>query len=378
MIDDLRGVPVGDYILQEKIGEGSFAVVYLAVNRRSDEPRAFKIARNEVNQVDSNPGHAWTQALMHQTGNIGTAPVSPALFLSKQFEYLKEAGESLYPRVDGLMLFEAGAAMQMEFLEGLSLRELMLRNEVTDEAILRLAATMVAHERQCLKHGDLKPENIFVTGERVALLDPGFFGEFPLSSGISRVMITTPQYYPLLEPDDMMAFGLILLELATGVRLTRGAAEGPVGPGLAAKLQQLHLGNNYYFDSISQISRAGGGAELLAASPLQPVILKALGLGFDPGRNLDLGDRYPGFEALESDLRQLLGAQDVSSPGVAPADSLQTEASPAAPGNLSPEAFPFSKEAECYHCEKPLNGESTARTAVFRRWRHCVHAVASR
>ncbi|MGD0228000.1 MAG: hypothetical protein ABSF71_37320 [Terriglobia bacterium] len=356
MIDDLCGAPIDDYILQDKVGEGSFSVVYLGVKRHTDEPRAFKIARNEVNQTASSTHQVWTQALMDATGVIVSAPVNPSVFLRKQFQYLQEAGPSLFPRVDGLVEFRGGAAMQMEFLEGLSLRELMLRSEVPDDVLLRLARTLAELEQRGLEHGDLKPENIFVTGERVVLLDPGFFGQLLLTPGASYVRVTTPEYYPSLEPQDITALGLILLELTTGVRLTRGVKEGQVGPGLAAQLEEFHMGNNYFFDSISQISGGTRGGELLAASPLQPVISKALGLECSAAGTLDLGYKYPGFAALESDLQELLGSRHVVSPGVSPADRLPANIPLPPHSQTRPEAIPL--EAVCYHCGKPLNGKN--------------------
>lgn len=141
MIDDLRGTSIGDYVLQDKVGEGGFSVVYLAVNRQTDEPRAFKIARDEVDRTAAT-NQVWARALMDHAGNIGSAPVKPSTMLSRQFQYLQEAGPALFARVDALVKFGDSLAMQMEFLEGLTLRELMLAGQVSDEVLLRLARTL--------------------------------------------------------------------------------------------------------------------------------------------------------------------------------------------------------------------------------------------
>ena len=359
MIDDLCGVSINDYVLQDRVGEGSFSVVYLGVEKHTDAPRAFKVARHEVKPTDGGTHQAWTQALIDETGVIASAPVDPSVFLRKQFQFLLAAGPTLFPRVDELVEFRGGAALQMEFLAGLSLRELMLRSEVPDDVLLRLAGALAELERRGLEHGDLKPENIFVTGERVVLLDPGFFGKLPLTSGASYVRVTTPEYYPLLEPQDMTALGLILLEIATGVRLKRGVEEGKVGPGLAAQIEELHMANNYFFDSIGQLSPGTPGGELLAASPLRPVISKALGLECSAAGTVDLGDKYPGFEALESDLQGLLESMRVFSPGVSPAEGVPANDSVPPQSPPRPEGIPMSEEALCYHCEKPLNGKNT-------------------
>jgi len=358
MIDDLCGAHINSFILQDRVGEGSFSVVYLGVGGPKDEARAFKIARQEVNWPAGDSPQAWTQALMDSIGAIVAAPVDPSLFLRKQFQYLQEAGAPLFPKVDALLDFRGGTALQMEFLAGLSLRELMARSEVPDDVLLRLASTLVELERRGLEHGDLKPENIFVTGERVVLLDPGYFGKLALTQGASYVRITTPQYYPLLEPQDMMALGLILLEVATGVRLRRGVEEGQVGPGLAAQLEELHMANNYYFDSISQISRGTRGGELLAASPLQPVICKALGVECSADGAVDMGYKYPEFEALELDLQNLLGSKHALSPVITTAETApENDLLPPRP-QPHHEPIPMSPEALCYHCDKPLEGKS--------------------
>jgi serine/threonine protein kinase len=67
MIDDLCGWSIGDYVLQERAGEGSFSRVYLAVHRQTEEPGAFKIARKEVDETAGNTDQAWTRALVDQT-----------------------------------------------------------------------------------------------------------------------------------------------------------------------------------------------------------------------------------------------------------------------------------------------------------------------
>ena len=358
MIDDLCGVTINSYVLQDRVGEGSFSAVYLGVSRQSDEPRAFKIARHEVNR-GGDANQAWTQALMDSIGVIASAPLDPSVYLRKQFQFLHAAGPPLFPNVDELVEFQGGAALQMEFLAGLSLRELMVRGQVSDDVLLRLAASLVELERRGLEHGDLKPENIFVAGDRVVLLDPGFFGKLPLASGASYVRVTTPEYYPLLEPQDMMAVGFILLEIATGVRLQRGAHEGHVGPGLAAQLEELHMANNYFFDSIGQISPGTAGGELLAASPLRPMISRALGLECSAAGAVDLGDKYPGFEALEADLRELLGSRQVAAPGVSPSESQHVGDSVPPPSQPRLQTIMMSNDALCYHCDTPLNGKST-------------------
>ncbi|MGO8813062.1 MAG: hypothetical protein ACLQVG_00135 [Terriglobia bacterium] len=358
MIDDLCGVHINDFILQDRVGEGSFSVVYLGVGGPEDEPKAFKMARSEVNWPAGDTPQAWTQALMDSTGVIVAAPVDPSLFLRKQFQYFQEAGPPLFPKVDALLEFRGGAVLQMEFLAGLSLRELMARGEVPEEILLRLAGSLTELERRGLEHGDLKPDNIFVAGERVVLLDPGYFGKLALTQGASYVRITTPHYYPLLEPQDMMALGLILLEVATGVRLKPGVEEGQVGPGLAAQLEELHTANNYYFDSISQISRGTEGGELLAVSPLQPIICKALGVECSATGAVDLGYKYPGFEALELDLHNLLASKHALSPVITTAET-PTENNPLPlPPQPRHEPAPMSQDALCYHCEKPLDGKS--------------------
>ena len=356
MIDDLRGTSIGDYVLQDKVGEGGFSVVYLAVNRQTDEPRAFKIARDEVDRTAAT-NQVWARALMDHAGNIGSAPVKPSTMLSRQFQYLQEAGPALFARVDALVKFGDSLAMQMEFLEGLTLRELMLAGQVSDEVLLRLARTLAELERWGLKHGDLKPENIFVAGERVALLDPGFFGDLHINNVLAPVRVTTPEYYPFLQPQDLTALGLILLELATGVRLSRDVEEGRVGPGLAARLQQLHMGNNYFFDSIGQISRGARGGELLAASPLEPIILKALGLQSNPSGQIDVGYKYPGVEALEVDLQALLGSGRVFSPAASPAESPRSYLAPPPGTETRPEPGPPPVEELRLHCSQPFQGE---------------------
>ncbi len=176
-------------------------------------------------------------------------------------------------------------AIQMELLEAPVLADLLAKDAPPNGLPLALARTLSRLESCGVAHGDLKPSNIVWTGDRAVLLDPGFFGNLPREDGPpERVTITTPAYFPLREPDDMMAFGLILVEMASGrnpLRTRAGIEEGLVHPHLLQRLRSLNLGNNYYFDGICALSPRTELGEKLAGPPLAPVIEKCLGLKFD-------------------------------------------------------------------------------------------------
>lgn len=349
MTDDLTGSRIGEYILHNKIGEGAFAEVFRGVNPDTGEARAFKIARREIQETD-NPEKTrreWeTKALMCVTGTNLRVDIDNDAFLAMQFASLKQVGEPVYPRVDAVLTLNGRTAIQMELLEGPTLRDLMQRGGVSYDIVLKLAQTLVRLEQTGHSHGDLKPENIVVCGGRVVLLDPGFFGKLRLANGsFQRVKVTTPQYYPLLEPDDMMAFGWILVELATGRNPLgiNGRTFEPrlVRRDLAEKVADLNRGNIYYFDPVCELSSRTALGEKLASAPLRQIISKALGL--ELGIYLGEGPRYRDFAALEADLRQTV--------------SPLTSFGDAAPGISSGPEDPEARE-ECFDCGKPVGSES--------------------
>ena len=342
MADDLTGSSAAGFTLRRQIGEGAFGVIYEGVHSPTGERKAFKVARRQAARRPEETEANWsTLALGDMTGHISRLKLDPSLVLRLQFETLRRVGPPIYPKTDGLLELEGRAAIQMELVEGPSLSDLMGADAVPSNLPLALAGILARLERQGVPHGDLKPANILWMDGRVVLLDPGYFGELPAPYNLpGPVTITTPAYYPLRIPDDMMAFGLILVELASGTNPLRMGGEmekGLVSRDLRKRVSGLHLANNYFFDSICGLSTRTAIGESLAMSPLAAIVEQCLGVKL--GNHLREGPKYASFSALEADLQNLAA----TSPSL-----------PAAP-------------IRCFDCDQPVSGGTA-----------CSHCGASR
>ena len=156
----------------------------------------------------------------------------------------RAAGVLSHPNL--LTVFDVGMHQRMPFivselLEGETLRERLLHGALPirraiDLAVQIAAGVAAAHEKSIV-HRDLKPENIFITGdERIKLLDFGLAkvladadhaNDAPtveIVTGAGTVL-GTPGYMspeqvhgqPLDVRTDIFSFGVVLLEMLTGV-----------------------------------------------------------------------------------------------------------------------------------------------------------------
>lgn len=81
------------------------------------------------------------------------------------------------------------------------------------EALLKVSA-----ENRNWYHGNLSPDSISFSGNKVLLRDPGYFGQVKeRHAPAKQILQTTLLYYPDIESTDLQALGLILAESLLGV-----------------------------------------------------------------------------------------------------------------------------------------------------------------
>ncbi|RMH00922.1 MAG: hypothetical protein D6702_12735 [Planctomycetota bacterium] len=226
------GQRVGRFQITGFLGRGAFARVYAAEGQEGS-PVAIKVG-------DESGGGRFVPRFVEVTSERDPERISPdeapaeALFLDPT---AGARAEVLDPNeVDRLLLAEAGQlraaqgrgvvglldtievggrpALVLELLSGATVRERMRSLEgIKLRWILRVVQTL---ERQIEEgnwrcHGDIKPENLFITDQdEVRLLDPA------PSLGRSDLMVATPSYNPFLRRDgkgDAQAVAILLYEL---------------------------------------------------------------------------------------------------------------------------------------------------------------------
>lgn len=226
------GLTVEQYSIDALIGEGSFAWIYRGINEKG-EKRAFKVAKpNEFVLNGMATGVVCTKALQVRTNGVGEKIPDAKELLNIEFDKFSNCTLPCVPRYFSKVAHEGLAYLQMELLEGTTLLQLIESGQfgASSTAMSAVGKTALALvklvESGLPSHGDLTPGNVFLTQGGVKILDPGHFGELKLADGtVQGVFVTTPQFYPLLNPDDVLALGLIAWHAAMGKPLI--AREAP-------------------------------------------------------------------------------------------------------------------------------------------------------
>lgn len=193
-------VPKGSYEVLHWIGEGSHAIVYLATKRdeknRSVANFALKIFKQkEVMDL-----------------------------LRNEFSAMKCVNSPHCVRCFGWEAFAKGYALVLEHIDGMSLRSLLHRAELTEEKINQISAMIASGLRDLHKeglvHGDLTPNNVLIehTG-RVVLVDYGQVGVNPKGRvlGLFTPAYSAPEVLagePPTAASDWYSLGMIRKELA--------------------------------------------------------------------------------------------------------------------------------------------------------------------
>jgi tRNA A-37 threonylcarbamoyl transferase component Bud32 len=232
MEEQLKG---GRYKIEKEIGSGGMGVVYRARDTRLKCSVALKEIRTE------HLNDAQYRRRLAQEAHAAAAISHPGI--ARAYDFVDSAQESF---------------IVYEFVEGITLRDLLVRKRFTTEEILdvgiKVADALAAAHAQGFTHRDLKPENLMLTPRpdgtsRVKILDFGLAKRHRLlslpqqDSGAetetgsittpSMVLIGTINYMspeqlgdtrqqPVDARSDIYALGLILYEMATGINPFRG------------------------------------------------------------------------------------------------------------------------------------------------------------
>jgi eukaryotic-like serine/threonine-protein kinase len=206
----ISGALSGHYRLEDEIGAGGMATVYLAHDLRHDRRVAVKVLRPELAAVI---GAERFLAEIKLTANLQHPHILP----------LFDSGEA-----DGFLYYV------MPYVEGESLRDRIRREKQlpVDEAVrlaVEVASALDYAHRHGVVHRDIKPENILLHDGRGLVADFGIALAASKASGArmteTGMSLGTPQYMSpeqamgereITARSDVYALGAVLYELLTG------------------------------------------------------------------------------------------------------------------------------------------------------------------
>ena len=193
----------GRYQIERELGRGGMGVVYRAKDQMLNRTVAIKLLHEDQEQTHS------AKFLLHEA---------------------QAAARLNHPNIVGL--YDAGEDsgrpyIVMEFIEGVSLRQLPLRDVNSAVKIMGQVCSALEHAHQNgIIHRDLKPENILIAGDdQVKLMDFGLARttDVPVENFQDTIIGTIAYLAPEIlqgEPaspqSDLYSLGLIFYEMTTG------------------------------------------------------------------------------------------------------------------------------------------------------------------
>ncbi len=195
------------YDIRGELGRGGMGVVYKAFDRETEEMVALKVLRGEIAADES--------ALVRFRNEVRVA---------------RRVTHKNVCRIHDFNRTEDAAYISMEFIEGRSLRQMILETgglglEQGMPMARQICDGLAEAHRQGIVHRDLKPENVMVDRDStVRLLDFGI-ARSALGAGVTQTgaVMGTPAYMAPEQAEgnvdhrsDIYALGLILYEMFTG------------------------------------------------------------------------------------------------------------------------------------------------------------------
>ena len=212
------------YVLGEEIGAGAFGIIYAAIDTRNNQSLAIKEFFPKGCQRGDDgvprPAADWGE------GELRTLTEQ----FKEEFRVLERFERPGIVKVYDLFEDGGGLFMAMERLRGATLEDVLhfhvkLKETQALYVIRQLTKTLETIHLSGLIHGDIKPENLFLTyTAEVILLDFGAVNHYLTQDRKSPRFLTPgyapPEQYQTKKPPepatDIYAVGATLYELLTG------------------------------------------------------------------------------------------------------------------------------------------------------------------
>lgn len=206
---------IGGYKIESLLNKGGMSVLYLGLHPVTHEPITIKVLSNEYLEK----------------------PEMVERFM-KEATIIELANHPNIVKLYGHGRWEGGLYIAMEFIQGISLRQMILQQTMSLQralsVVMQIAHALTHLHVHGIIHRDLKPENILLTEQGgIKVIDFGiaaFYTEENKISGTKKRVMGTPAY---MSPEqkmnpkevsfqtDIYALGVVTYELVLG-RLSHG------------------------------------------------------------------------------------------------------------------------------------------------------------
>ncbi|CAN5308071.1 hypothetical protein BH11CYA1_BH11CYA1_45850 [soil metagenome] len=308
------GVKLEGFMLNGQISTGRFCFLFQSENS-SGIKRVYKVAKDPSDV--SEPERFSTQALKVIPFQTGPVTPVPDMVMQMQLIRLLELAGPLVVSVESSGQCDERSYYSMPLLNGRTLREQLKQVEMSQKQILALFHLLASHMETMPNayHGDLTPDNIFIECDGnndvsgIKLLDPGYYGPLNCLEGIfDTCMISTPAYYPLLEPDDLMAVGICLWEALTGVHPLMNSIPGAPVSVAQDVVDLINFRNSLLQPYLTPLMTAVLPSDLNSeiGEKLQSAILSCMHLRVDENKKIAIDNGFEGFAQLRVELASFL------------------------------------------------------------------------
>lgn len=311
-LQDWLGRTISGYKATQFLGEGRFAYLFKGTATYSPS-KLLLVAKSPAAEKH----HLRTSKYLTDVFDLSLPPVSRAE-ISNDFALHKQAHTmrlSMPDLIEEIGHIDGRAYVRMESIEGVSLRSLMNTPGFPLDTFVIRIFIQLCHELQQLRkvgvqhHGNLKPDYMMVTKTGVKLLAPGFLGPVHTPDGrLIPMAITTLEYYPFIEQDDMLAVGLMLWEalLKKHVFECEGdeIASARIGPEFRSFLEKRIDGGLKHLAPLLKMQTPDEVRPGLP-EPLQLLLMKSLRLRFADDGSIELDRGFQSLSAFRTALEEL-------------------------------------------------------------------------
>lgn len=207
------GYTLEGFSIKERLSSGTYCNVFRAVNETTQENCVFKIAKSERAIQPAND-YFVKQAISFDDEICAPVNISANEAIQQEHQRLQMDMSGHFVPVVSSGLSNNCFYYRMPLLEGQTLRDLI---PLTDMPFLQYAIEIFDRLCKILDrltkqhyHGNLQPDNIFITKTDIVLLSPGAYNLNSID--VPSYMICTPAYYPFFEANDLFSLGCIFWE----------------------------------------------------------------------------------------------------------------------------------------------------------------------